>query len=414
MVQPKKYTPIAIFDQVEYLKNTPPDHLETSFLRDYEIAKQFLLSYQHNAATFTTYRREIERLCQYSWFMKQQSFIALTRQDIESYLGFCQKPPVEWIGTKTVARFFTHNGERRANPEWRPFTVHLAKQDRYQGKRPNKNLYCLSEKALKEIFVILNGFYTFLLQEEIASVNPIAQIKQKNRFYRVHQGKTKIRRISELQWRYVLETAERMATQEPEKHERTLFILTVLYGLYLRISELVASPRWTPTMNDFEKDHQDHWWFVTVGKGNKERRIAVSPFVLEALKRWRRFLRLSPEVPTINDQSPLISKQRGQGPVTDTRHIRRIMQNCFGQAGQRLRQEGYAYDADALVHATVHWLRHTGISDDVKFRPREHVRDDAGHSSSNITDKYIDVNLEERYASAQHKKLKKELKMTDP
>ncbi len=26
---------------------------------------------------------------------------------------------------------------------------------------------------------------------------------------------------------------------------------------------------------------------------------------------------------------------------------------------------------------TVHWLRHTGISDDVKIRPREHVREDA-------------------------------------
>ena len=41
----------------------------------------------------------------------------------------------------------------------------------------------------------------------------------------------------------------------------------------------------------------------------------------------------------------------------------------------------------------MHWLRHTGISDDVKQRPREHVRDDAGHSSGAITDKYIDVEL---------------------
>ena len=48
-------------------------------------------------------------------------------------------------------------------------------------------------------------------------------------------------------------------------------------------------------------------------------------------------------------------------------------------------------EAEQMMSATVHWLRHTGISDDVKTRPREHVRDDAGHSSDLITDKYIDT-----------------------
>lgn len=63
-------------------------------------------------------------------------------------------------------------------------------------------------------------------------------------------------------------------------------------------------------------------------------------------------------------------------------------------------------DADFLMTATVHWLRHTGISDDVKHRPREHVRDDAGHSSSAITDRYIDIELKERNASAKAKKIR--------
>ncbi len=55
------------------------------------------------------------------------------------------------------------------------------------------------------------------------------------------------------------------------------------------------------------------------------------------------------------------------------------------------------------MHATVHWIRHTGISDDVKIRPREHVRDDAGHSNSSITDKYIDAGSRERYGSTKDK-----------
>lgn len=48
-------------------------------------------------------------------------------------------------------------------------------------------------------------------------------------------------------------------------------------------------------------------------------------------------------------------------------------------------------------------LRHTCISEDVRRRPREHVRDDAGHSSGAITDRYIDVELRERARSAKKK-----------
>jgi hypothetical protein len=53
----------------------------------------------------------------------------------------------------------------------------------------------------------------------------------------------------------------------------------------------------------------------------------------------------------------------------------------------------------------VHWLRHTGISEDVKVRPKEHVKEDAGHSSMATTDKYIDSELRERHASAKYQKI---------
>ena len=68
-----------------------------------------------------------------------------------------------------------------------------------------------------------------------------------------------------------------------------------------------------------------------------------------------------------------------------------------------MKQDGFTEEATSLTAATVHWLRHTGISDDVKIRPKEHVRDDAGHSSSAITDKYIDIELHERHRSAKKK-----------
>ena len=124
--------------------------------------------------------------------------------------------------------------------------------------------------------------------------------------------------------------------------------------------------------------------------------------MLKALKRWRVYLGLS-GYPTPNDRSPLLPKQIGKGSMSSTRAIRKIVQACFDEAIQQLNNQGLHDEAEILRSATVHWLRHTGISDDVKIRPREHVRDDAGHSSSSITDQYIDVELRERASSAKKK-----------
>lgn len=398
------YIPQAVFDNAEYLKSEGlPEHVPHDLAQDYQHAKQFLLSYQYNTATFKSFRRDIERFVQYCWFVAEEPMLEMRRTDIEEYLFFCQKPPTSWISNKNVARFVSKDGIRIPNKKWRPFLVTVSKSERRQGKTPRRNQYHLSEKGFHEIFTILNCYYNFLIQEEISEINPILHVKQKSRFYRSHQSKAKIRRVSELQWRTIIETAEAMADRESGKHERTLFIISTLYGMYLRISELTASERWSPTMHDFAKDHDGNWWFTTVGKGNKERRIAVSNAMLKALKRWRKHLQLTPALPLPNDNSPLIPKQRGHGPITDTSHIRRIVQVCFDEAIDVLRQKDLENDAQELSQATVHWLRHTGISDDVKRRPREHVRDDAGHSSGAITDKYIDVELQARHRSAKNK-----------
>ena len=202
----------------------------------------------------------------------------------------------------------------------------------------------------------------------------------------------------------MLDVTEQMIPSNPLKYERTLFILSLLFGMYLRISELVATDRWTPQMRNFHKDSNNQWWFITVGKGNKERHIAVSDSMLQSLIRWRMFLGLS-QLPNPTDNSPLLPKLHGRGPLSDTVPIRRLVQECFDKACTTMRLAGDQEEADNLAAATVHWLRHTAISEDVKIRPREHVRDDAGHSSSTTTDRYIDVEMQARHRSARTKKI---------
>lgn len=398
--------PSPIFDTLTYhveLKASIPKY---PYPADLQHAAEFIYSYRGSVATFNAYRREIERLLQWSSQISKKSLQNLKRQDIEDFIEFCQHPPESWIGLKKCDRFIQKEAKRVPNPAWRPFTVTVTKTAHRLGQRPNSRHYLLSQKALQATFAILGSFYNYLIQENYVEFNPVSQIRQKSKFIRKQQYKSPIRRLSELQWIYVIETAEKMADNSAN-HERTLFIMNALYGMYLRISELVASERWTPKMGDFFRDMDGHWWFKTVGKGNKERQITVSDAMLQALRRYRSRLNLSP-LPSVGENIPLISKRKGHGPITSTRQIREIVQNCFDTAVERMIADGLGDDAEQLKAATVHWLRHTGISDDIKQRPREHVRDDAGHSSSAITDRYIDVELRERHASGKKKSIKPE------
>jgi site-specific recombinase XerD len=398
--------PAPIFDNLEFLPDPfrlsaeiiAPE-LSTDKQQDYFFSLRYLISYKGSTATFNSYRREIERLLQWVWLKTELNLTELRREHIEQYLEFCIHPPTDWIGLKNVARFKNQQGLRIQNFEWRPFVVPYNKALK---QKSSPETYAPSQKAIQSVFAILSSFFNFLIQEEFVTGNPVALVRQKSRFIQTSQNVAPVRRISNYQWDEVMRTAEHLASTKPAQHERTLFILNCLLGMYLRISELVADERSTPLMGDFRTDQDRNWWFHVVGKGNKSRVITVSNGMIDALKRYRIHLGL-PELPLPGESTPLIPKVHGNGPVTSTRQIRNLVQQCFDLAYEALASKGQSSEALELKAATVHWLRHTGISEDVKIRPREHVKEDAGHSSMATTDKYIDSELRERHASAVNK-----------
>ncbi|MFA5959340.1 MAG: tyrosine-type recombinase/integrase [Tatlockia sp.] len=397
---------LPLFDSLNNLHKNRENAVlpHPDYQNEFLLCLSFLRSYTGSLGTFTSYRRETERLLQWCWLIKQTPLATLKRDDIEQYIRFCQNPPESWISLKKVPRFIEKEGLRIPNEAWRPFVVTVSKSARKQGVTATIEQFELSQGAVQEIFAILSTLFNYLIAEEYLTANPVALMRQKSKFIRKQQKTAPVRRLSMEQWEAVLQAGEMLAMQNPEMHERTRFILSLLFGMYLRISELAASERWTPLMNHFAKDSHGHWWFTTVGKGNKERQVAVSEAMLESLIRWRKFLSL-PALPSPSDNTPLLPKLRGTGPLCDTAPIRRLVQHCFDAAAHTLRLSGKTEEADNLNTATVHWLRHTGISEDVKIRPREHVRDDAGHSSSVTTDRYIDVEKQARYQTAQKKQI---------
>ena len=408
MSKDKRY-PTPLFDTQENLAEQElPEAITLPFAADdYQILKDFLLQYTGSRDTYTAYRREAERLAQWSWFISGKSLLELRRPDIEAYIAFCQSPPKAWIGTKKVARFIMRGGKRMPNPGWRLFVATTKKSASKTGKKPEAGDYQFSQKALQSLFIANSSFYNYLIREGISEINPVSQIRQKSKFLRKQQNKRQIRRLTSLQWEFVIETAEKMADSNHDKYERTLFIMSALYLMYLRISELTTTSRWEPQMGHFYQDSFDNWWFKTVGKGNKERDITVSEAMLGALARYRHHRGLTPALPTPCESTPLIHKLIGQGGVESTRQIRVLVQECFDNAIAAMAKEDFIDESKALAEATVHWLRHTGISDDLnkRGRPIVHVRDDAGHTSSATTDLYNDAELQARHNSGKNKKV---------
>lgn len=90
--------------------------------------------------------------------------------------------------------------------------------------------------------------------------------------------------------------------------------------------------------------------------------------MLNALKAYRKALKL-PSLPSPNEKTPLVTSHLTHKAFTSTRYIRELVQACFDFSCERLETDNQKEDAEQLASATVHWLRHTGISEDVKVRP---------------------------------------------
>jgi integrase len=403
--------PRPLFDTLNHLSDVPETvyaYLQALSVaeaeKEFKLCLEFLKSYSNSMDTFTAYRRETERLLHWAWLVCQKPLKTLSRNDIRDYLQFVSQPPKAWIATKNVDRFIPDGlGLRCANPEWRPFVLRTSKINRRHGKQPDKDDYQLSNKSMEAIFAGLSSLFTFLQQESYLEVNPISLIRQKKGYIQRQQTRKVTRKLSRLQWLHVIGAAEALA-KEDSQHERTLFLMSAFYLLGLRISELAYTPGRLATMGSFAPDKNGLWWFTTVGKGNKERDIAVPDELMTALKHYRCALGLPP-LPSREEPTPLLPKIKGKQGL-GSRQIRNIVQAVFDRAIQVLHQQGKADEAEDLATATVHWLRHTAISSDVESRPREHIRDDVGHENASTMDKYIDIDRIARHQSAQHKQLK--------
>lgn len=357
--------------------------------RGYAAVRAFLRAFSDNAQTFNSYRSHTERLLLWALLVQGKPLNHLKRQDAQDYLDFCRNPPADWVGPVTRSRFLNNPSAVDAreawmpNPKWHPFNMKSSKA--MAAESLGTQHYQAANGTLNQVYTVCSRFYEFLIEDGFTQANPFRLLKKGNRFSTQELEVASSRALTPLQWDFVLDTVEDMANAEPERHERTLFIVATLFAMYLRVSDLAGRKNWKPTMGDFRLDDEGNWWYFTVGKGNKAAKIAVRDVYVERyLKRYRRFLGLS-ELPYLGESTPLIKTLKGRAGLSD-RQIRALLQAVFDKAVEKMRSEGRAnHEIESLRCASAHWLRHTSATFDAPLRNPKDLQEDLRHSNLSTT-----------------------------
>ena len=188
---------------------------------------------------------EAERLLLWSTVELRKPLSSLTHEDLLAYQRFLAdpQPAARWVmrGRKVA----------RAEPDWRPFAGPL------------------SPASQRQAFVILNTLFAWLVTAGYLAGNPLSLSRQ-----RARKAKPRVTRYLEDDlWQALKHSVEAMprdTAREQEHHARVRWLISLLYLMGLRISEVVSNP-----MGGFfkrrDRDGQERWWLAITGKGNKER-----------------------------------------------------------------------------------------------------------------------------------------------
>lgn len=385
-------------DLAQFLQSL--DTLQFTCQRELTFVLDFLYIFgRKSEGTFNRFRNEIERWCLYCWQERQKGIFEVNRSDIEAYIEFIWKPTKQSIGLSVQQRFKLQSGQFRSNPKWRPFVAKIAKSlaKKNIDASVTADQYRPSQESLIASFTAISVLYQHAQMEEVCDKNFVPVVKKSCPYLIKEVQRKTPDTLSELQWEYVLGTTRELADQDSQ-YERNLFIIVCLKALYLRVSELSEHAKWRPTMADFTKDNDGFWYLTVFGKGNKVRSVTVPEAFLGYLKRYRLYRELSP-LPSPDEDVSMLNKLRGSGNLT-ARQVRRIVEQSFDHAIKALQKDGFTDDANHLMAATTHWLRHTGATEDAGSRPLKHLADELGHASSETTDKnYIQTNIKDRARS---------------
>lgn len=378
---------------------------ESWWLQHWKWGHEFLCYIGRNKSehTYIRFRGETERFLLWAFLIKETPINSMGKSDILEYADFCWNPPTSWICLANHEKFVFHNGVYTANKSWAPFRLKLPKTN--LPDKPDKKKYKPSQQTLTSVFTAVIAFYKYLMSEEYLYGNPAQVAKGDCRHFIQDAQVKEVRRLGDDQWQYVMKVALTLANDD-DRFERSLFVITALKTLFLRVSELSERTNWIPVMSHFWEDSDGNWWLKIFGKGRKMRDITVPQNFIPYLKRYRQHRGLSP-LPAPGETYPIVEKIRGQGGMS-SRQLTRIVQQVFDEAYNKMRDAEGEDRARKLKEASTHWLRHTGASMEIeRGRALKDLSEDLGHSSMATTDTiYVQTETKKRAESGKNRQVK--------
>lgn len=341
-------------------------HRQITANKDVDAIKAWLAGFYDSKATFDNYRKETERLLLWSTLQLSKPVSSLTHEDFLLYQRFLADP-------QPAARWVMRDGRKfgRDHPEWRPFAGPL------------------SASSQRQAIVILNALFSWLVNAGYLAGNPLALGRHRKRQAPPHIT----RYLDDDLWLEVKLTIDGMPKDSPRQREhyfRLRWLFSLLYLCGLRISEVIDN-----SMGSFfcrrDAGGQQRWWLEIMGKGSKLRLVPATDELMVELARYRRELGLT-HYPASAETHPLLLPIGGKSKPLTRGAIHSIVKQVFSLTADRLRQRGpeCSGDADRVMHASAHWLRHTAGSHmangEVDLR---HVRDNLGHESISTTSNYL-------------------------
>ncbi|WP_018441895.1 tyrosine-type recombinase/integrase [Trinickia symbiotica] len=340
-------------------------HKQIAANTDIEAVRLWLAEYNASPHTLRSYRKEAVRLLLWATQTLAKPLSSLTREDFLLYECFLASPSGDWADPERPRR----GGTRRL----------------FEGP--------LSERSRHQALGILSGLMTYLVSAGYLGGNPLA----------LRRGRTnsarRIRRVERYLdhalWDHVLASVElwpRLTGRDEQHHERSRWLIRLLYHTALRVSEAASAKA-----ADFYQ-RRGKWWLHIIGKGGAEGEVPVSDALMADFARYRAFHGLLP-VPSASETGPAVMSIAGD----DARHltpaaIYLIVKEVFRRAADALDATD-PVGAATLRRASTHWLRHSAASHqadagtDIRF-----IQKNLRHASIETTGIYLHAEEDRRHS----------------
>lgn len=381
---------------------------------DSEAVYSFLSQYKHSPATLRTYTRECERFHMWCVLWLKKSITDLNMEDFQLYIDFLHQPDKAWITEKKVPK---------SSLDWRPFNK--IENDKIKEATSAE----LSENAVKVAIASINSMLSWMVDSGYLRINALKILRNKSKLsdsqVLYHRTKKVERFLDQEMWDACIRQIELMPKTtdlEVVTYERVRFIMTMFSMLGARVSEMSNS-----LMSDIHRETAGWFWEV-VGKGNVGAKVAIPQDLIEGLMRWRAALGLS-AIHTPSDKKPIIPAINRFGKPLFTKIIKELNAKGkmtkkevprYGLSSRRISEitkaifERAAKDTllpadkrEILKKASVHWLRHTSITQKIAAgMDRKKVQDDARHADMKTTDGYAHDEEIPRVKEAQKHRLR--------